>query len=261
MNKITIVTVTKNNLKGLINTYSSLISNSISFDWIIKDGGSTDGTLEYLTNIQYTHTILKGKDSGIFDAMNLALNSVVTEYVIFLNAGDRLVNKIELKECLKVLIETKKKWLVAGAITSRDSKLQDYWTTPTFPYYLRWLGIQSWCHQATLYRTDFLKKHGAFDALNIIADWSTALILESVEKPEVRVQPLAIFELGGISGSLSRESWIRLHTDGRNRAGVLYRNSKILDRYCVSFPAYYATRRNALRIIVPRVLKILRVHP
>ncbi len=44
-----IITVTLNNLEGLKNTAKSLNQQTFQdFEWIIVDGGSSDGTTEYL---------------------------------------------------------------------------------------------------------------------------------------------------------------------------------------------------------------------
>lgn len=59
---------------------------------IIKDGGSTDGSIESLDENDLKNTkIIKGKDNGIYDAMNIAVKDISGDehsYVIFMNCGD-----------------------------------------------------------------------------------------------------------------------------------------------------------------------------
>jgi putative colanic acid biosynthesis glycosyltransferase len=259
LHRLTIVTVTKNNLAGLMSTHESLKGIEFPFDWVIKDGGSSDGTPQYVENFCNPTKYLDIPDFGIFDGMNIALRYVETDFVQFLNAGDRLVSGFELERTLKALIESEKNWLVAGALISVSGRPVDYWQTPTFPYLWRVLGLQSWCHQSTIYRSDFLAMNGAYDVENIIADWSTALALERIESPLVRVEPLSIFELGGVSGSLSRSNWIRLHTKGRSTANLLFRNSRFLDKYFISYPAYLMLKKPYLkRFLLPIFNKILK---
>jgi putative colanic acid biosynthesis glycosyltransferase len=260
MKRLTIVTVTKNNLSGLIETSNSLKSLKLEFEWIIKDGGSADGTLEYIDEFCQQAKYLGPPDLGIFDAMNTALNQIRTEYVLFLNAGDRVLNGFELESAIKVLENSEKSWLVAGALVSLSGKPIGYWETPTFPYLWRLIGLQSWCHQSTIYRTDFLIKNGSYDPESLIADWSTALVLEKIESPIVRVEPLSIFELGGISGSLSRSKWVRLHTKGRLESDLLFKNSLFLDTFFISYPSYFMMKKPILkRFLLPIFCLILKL--
>jgi glycosyltransferase involved in cell wall biosynthesis len=259
MKKITIVTVTKNNLKGLIATHESLKDIDFSFDWIIKDSGSTDGTSAYVQNFCNPSRFIEIEDSGIFNGMNIALREVKTEFVFFLNAGDRICSAYELQRCLEVLIDEEKSWLVAGALISSSWSPVGYWETPTFPYLWRYLGLQSWCHQSTIYKSDFLISNGCFDESNLIADWSTALILEQHESPVIRVQPLSIFELGGTSGSMTRSKWVELHTRGRYVSNLLLKNSQLLDKVFISYPTHLMIQKPLLRcFFLPIFAKFLK---
>lgn len=87
MNKphFSVITITKNNLDGLRRTDQSLIMQSYQdFEWIVIDGGSTDGTLDHFS------PVISEPDQGIYDAMNKGLQRAAGEYVLFLNAGDAL---------------------------------------------------------------------------------------------------------------------------------------------------------------------------
>ena len=55
------------------------------------DGGSRDGTLEYLLTHQRDLAWWRSApDRGLYDAMNIGLSAATGEYLIFLNAGDTL---------------------------------------------------------------------------------------------------------------------------------------------------------------------------
>lgn len=91
---ITFITVVYNDIDGLKRTVNSLINQS-SPDWrlIIKDGGSQDGSAEYALDLQKVDCRVNSvvsSDKGIYDAMNLAILLVNTEYLLFLNAGDEV---------------------------------------------------------------------------------------------------------------------------------------------------------------------------
>ncbi|MBR3606848.1 MAG: glycosyltransferase [Lachnospiraceae bacterium] len=124
-----IIVVSLNAGERLNNTVESILGQSYEdYEVIIKDGGSTDGSLDFLSKDHCSHsTIEKGtiddeldqekkrvkpaeqeriklitkKDQGIYDAMNQALEEAVGEYYLFLNCGDYFYD-------LKVLEKTKR---------------------------------------------------------------------------------------------------------------------------------------------------------
>ncbi|MCK5789071.1 MAG: glycosyltransferase, partial [Chlamydiia bacterium] len=87
---ISIITVVFNGVEYLEQTIQSVINQSYdNVEYIIIDGGSTDGTVDiirkYEDQIDYW---VSEKDKGIYDAMNKGLQLVVGEYVGIINADD-----------------------------------------------------------------------------------------------------------------------------------------------------------------------------
>ena len=86
-----IITVTYNAVDTLERTIRSVISQREHIEYIIIDGGSTDGTQEIVDVYKsYISYFVSEKDSGIYDAMNKGLKAATGEYVWFLNAGDTI---------------------------------------------------------------------------------------------------------------------------------------------------------------------------
>lgn len=90
--KISIVTVVRNDINGMINTFESIMNQSfIDCEYIVIDGCSTDGTLEYLKSKSNLITrIISEKDNGIYDAMNKGASIASGDWLLYLNAGDIL---------------------------------------------------------------------------------------------------------------------------------------------------------------------------
>lgn len=96
---LSIITVNLNNNEGLKKTIDSLKEQEFySYEHIIIDGGSTDGSVD--TIIQYSHKTNKlsfwtsEPDKGIYDGMNKGLEYAKGDYFYFLNSGDCLTHNI-----------------------------------------------------------------------------------------------------------------------------------------------------------------------
>ncbi|GHT19966.1 hypothetical protein AGMMS4957_05500 [Bacteroidia bacterium] len=101
-----IITVTYNAAQWLERTIRSIASQSCpAIEYLIIDGGSTDGTLkiirQYESHVSYW---LSEPDKGLYDAMNKGLQLATGDYVWFVNAGDTLpttdiLQEISLEMC------------------------------------------------------------------------------------------------------------------------------------------------------------------
>lgn len=88
--KYSIITVNFNNMNGLRKTIESVIHQTFrDFEFIIIDGGSTDGSIdvirEYDTLIDFW---VSEHDKGIYNAMNKGIAKATGDYLNFMNSGD-----------------------------------------------------------------------------------------------------------------------------------------------------------------------------
>jgi putative colanic acid biosynthesis glycosyltransferase len=77
-------------------TYISLEAQVYrNFRWIVIDGNSTDGAVEWLSTLKNNYTEYKSeRDRNLYDAMNKGLRKAVSQpgYTLFLNSGDTFHN-------------------------------------------------------------------------------------------------------------------------------------------------------------------------
>lgn len=104
----TIATVTYNAETTLECTLKSVASQDYArIEHLIIDGCSTDHTLSlvqrYVENNQARHSIrlICEPDNGLYDAMNKALLLATGDYIVFLNAGDKLHSTDTITEIAK----------------------------------------------------------------------------------------------------------------------------------------------------------------
>lgn len=88
--RYSVITINYNNKDGLRRTIESVISQTTSdFEYIIIDGGSTDGSIdvikEYVDNITFW---ISEPDKGIYHAMNKGTSHAIGDYLIYMNSGD-----------------------------------------------------------------------------------------------------------------------------------------------------------------------------
>ncbi|WP_278623018.1 glycosyltransferase family 2 protein [Parabacteroides gordonii] len=106
---VSIITITYNASRWLERTILSILSQSYSnIEYIIIDGGSTDGTVDiikqYASGISYW---VSEPDKGIYDAMNKGLQKATGDYVWFINAGDSLYTSDTVQRVVS-LVQKKK---------------------------------------------------------------------------------------------------------------------------------------------------------
>ena len=88
--KYSIITVNYNNKEGLRKTIESVINQTFrDFEYIVIDGGSSDGSAELLR--EYSDKItywVSEPDKGIYNGMNKGIAKATGDYLNFMNSGD-----------------------------------------------------------------------------------------------------------------------------------------------------------------------------
>src|ERR1700679_517829 len=87
--EVTIVTPCLNAERFLARTIDSVLAQDYPrIDYLVMDGGSTDGTLDILSKYQYALRWESAPDSGTPDAVNRGFALGKGEILAFLNADD-----------------------------------------------------------------------------------------------------------------------------------------------------------------------------
>ena len=99
--KLSIITLTYNNLVYTKKFIESLYKYTKDFELIIVDNGSTDGTVEYLKTLDGLKLILNKENQGFSKGNNQGIEIAQGEYIGFLN-NDILLYPNWFEECEKV---------------------------------------------------------------------------------------------------------------------------------------------------------------
>lgn len=105
--KITVITVVYNRVNTIEQTISSVVNQRYpNFEYIVIDGGSTDGTVEvikkYEKDIAYW---VSEKDNGIYDAMNKGVQAASGDYIEIIGSDDCLCSYDILERAAKEITE------------------------------------------------------------------------------------------------------------------------------------------------------------
>ncbi len=103
-NKISVITVVYNDVDHIKATIESFFSQTWpNKEYIIVDGGSTDGTVDIIR--QYADRLAwwcSEKDEGIYDAMNKGISHCTGEWINILNCGDYYASNKSLEQALNI---------------------------------------------------------------------------------------------------------------------------------------------------------------
>jgi glycosyltransferase involved in cell wall biosynthesis len=154
----TIITVCRNAGKLLERTMRSVLSQSFdSFEYLIKDGSSSDGSLTALTRIEKIRLISK-PDTGIYDAMNQALEYSTGNFVCFMNTGDTFYSSETLTRVAQFIHQNLEKPVYLGnAFIDGKPKIHP----PRFS--LAFLYDGHICHQAVFVRRSLYSSEKGFN--------------------------------------------------------------------------------------------------
>ena len=199
--KISIITVAFNEINGVENTIKSVLGQTYSdIEYIVIDGGSTDGTAEviakYADKLSYW---VSERDGGIYFGMNKGLGKCSGDYVMFCNAGDELAANDVVEKLVQAVHASSSPDLVFGdCIDILDG--EHYVRKAHGPHFIPY-GMPA-SHEALLYRLALVRELGlCFDtSYRIAADYKFTYRFVNAARRFQRIDvPIVIFAEGGVS--------------------------------------------------------------
>lgn len=180
--KFSIIVVCLNAGNELRATLKSIITQSFTdFEVIVKDGGSTDGSLNTLPEDERIR-IIREKDTGIYDAMNQAIEAAKGQYLFFLNCGDYLYDENVLQKISAQIdseiskaetgVEKKRPIVIYGDILERISGSR-VMSNPEIDEFACYRNVP--CHQACFYDREMIRMHPFNTNYRVRADYEQFL--------------------------------------------------------------------------------------
>lgn len=230
--RLSIITINYNNRDGLQKTIDSVVAQSFKdFEWIVIDGGSTDGSRELLE--QYADHFaywVSEPDKGVYNAMNKGIVQAKGEYVNFMNSGDGFVSPTILEEIFStshtadVLYGYMMRGGVDGEVNNRSMMKPN----------LTWIDFYNdgLPHQATFIKRSLFDSFGLYDeGLKAVSDWKFFVNAFVYHKATSEFIPkkVAVYSEGGISDVIGEEERKRIIRDLFPRA--LFETIPVMESY------------------------------
>jgi glycosyltransferase involved in cell wall biosynthesis len=198
---ITVVTVVYNDAGGIRGTIESVVGQTYKHvEYIVVDGGSTDGTLsiikEYASSIAM---VISEKDTGIYNAMNKGIRHASGDYINFMNSGDTFAERTTLREVAPLLASREYDVVYGNVIVKKaDGAL---WVREA-PDRLKVMHHIPFCHQSTFSKSSLLKVMKFDEKYKMSADFKffKQCFLNKAKFAKINIS-VCIFSSTGISSS------------------------------------------------------------
>lgn len=209
---ISVITVTYNAAQEIESTIQSVINQAYNnIEYIVIDGGSVDGTVEIIK--KYTNKItywVSEPDKGIYDAMNKGIIRATGDWIINMNAGDKL---------LEIPIEQLKNArnddciAVCGKILSEEGKI-------TIPRYDWMMNLKNTLpHQALFYYRESSRLYDL--RYKIVADYDLNLDMYLSRKKVILIDEIIAFH-SYLGISSNKQSALESFKVIKERCGFFY---------------------------------------
>jgi glycosyltransferase involved in cell wall biosynthesis len=178
--RVSIVTISFNQARFLEETIRSVLDQKcVNVEYIIADGGSTDGSIEIINRYRpYLAKVLIGPDSGPADALNRGFAHATGDVWGFVNSDDTLLPGA-LQAVAEFMSENKVVDLVSGHCLVTDAEGSILRKTYSDRLNVRRLAYDGCIllQPATYFRSELFRGTAGFNVVNRVS-WDAELFLD-----------------------------------------------------------------------------------
>ena len=175
--KVSIITVVYNAVATIEQTILSVVKQDYSnIEYIIVDGGSTDGTLDIVKKYEKKIALwLSEPDHGIYDAMNKGLTHATGDYIYYLGADDCLLAPTSISQVVSFLQDNPEVDVLCASVMMVDTvyRIEKVYSSDFSEADV--LSGYNTPHQGMFVRREILQKHRFDTSYHIAADYKNFL--------------------------------------------------------------------------------------
>jgi glycosyltransferase involved in cell wall biosynthesis len=233
--KISIITSVYNNKDTIKDAIKSVLNQTYkNIEYIVVDGGSTDGTVEVIK--QYEDKIdkfISEPDKGIYDGLNKGIKLATGDVIAFLHSDDIYPDNNTIEKIMNLFNKDNVDGVYGDLIyVKKDdiNKIIRYWKSCDFNADLLKKGWMP-AHPTLFLKKEIYEKYGVFDLnFKIAGDYDFMLRILK-ENPKLKYLPevLYVMRVGGESNkslknivNKSKEDYIALKRNHIGGIGTLF---------------------------------------
>jgi glycosyltransferase involved in cell wall biosynthesis len=219
--KVTIITVVRNGREFIREAVESVLSQTYpDIEYIVKDAGSTDGTLEILAEYADRIKIVSSRDRGMYDGLNQAIALAEGDIIATLHADDFYASKDVVAHMVRTMKETGAAIGWGNLVyvdRNNPKKIVRRWKSSPYGYGKFRRGWHP-PHPTFFVRTEVYEKYGLFrPGFHIAGDYELMLrFLEKYHVPSCYLpETMITMRAGGASGGTMARLWEIRREDAR----------------------------------------------
>ncbi len=203
--KYSIITVNYNNKEGLRKTIESVIHQTFrDFEFIVIDGGSTDGSVDVLK--EYDSQIdfwVSEPDGGIYQGMNKGIVKATGEYLNFMNSGDYFYSSDILEKVSNY--QSDADFIVGKDYHYNDETHQGHASIQPPRTTMMHFFMATLDHQSTFIKRGLFKDSPYDENHRLVSDW--IFFTEKIVKENKHIQFIPDIVCRREEGGLSEQQW------------------------------------------------------
>ena len=203
---ISIITVVYNMVDSIEQTILSVLNQTYkNIEYIIIDGGSTDGTSnvikKYENKLAYW---ISRPDKGIYDAMNKGKNIATGDFVFFLNSKDTFFRNNVVEKFVSKISDTNYVYYgdayLTGSNRIYDNKFSSFK-----------LALKNICHQSIFYPEQVYRNFDFDPKYKILSDYHYNLIIFPLYRFHYINEIISYYDTEGISSNKKDTDFYKDH--------------------------------------------------
>lgn len=211
---LSIITPNLNNAKYLEDNILAIKSLSISFEHIIVDGGSTDGSLELIAKYPHLKLLKQTEKTGMYGAIHQGFTESTGEFIGWVNADDRII-KDGFEKMYKEILENKYDFIYSdGKYDFIKENRQEIIKGKYFGKFFLKRGIMPFLQPSSLYTKKLYNEVGGlrFEKFKICGDLDLFLRMAQSKKAifkYLKTSSIIFTKRGDSLGDLNNDLYLK----------------------------------------------------
>lgn len=228
---VSVVTICWQDLPGLRRTVDSVRSQSYGpMEHIIVDGGSTDGTAEYLQKLEPQPNWSSRTDKGRYDGMNIGTARANGELIIYMNSGDVFHDSSTVEKIVSRYAKSRFAWAYGLSNIVGPSGTVAVGGRIPFNHARFVIGGHVIPHQATIFSRSIVEAVGQYRIdIGLAADQEYMMRASMIKAPEGIADVLCDFDASGVGSARGAFHHYRDVARARKGLNVSVTGSRYLD--------------------------------